>query len=83
MDWYPQHLFTAEQAAAGPLFVVEKTVPFLKRRVWGPQTLFTAEQAAADVFSSKQYRSFCFLKCLFCKQITININILSRIDNDC
>ena len=39
MDWYPQQLFTAEQAAAGTFWVLEKLV--------FPQALFTAEQAPA------------------------------------
>ena len=30
MDWYPQQLFTAEQAAAGVFCVVKTDMPFYK-----------------------------------------------------
>ena len=52
MDWYPQQLFTDEQAAAGFfVFVNKHDAPFLKRCVLGSPTPVTAEQAAAGASS--------------------------------
>ena len=50
MDWGPQQLSTAEQAAAGTFFFEERTVFFEKSWFLSPQTLFTAEQVAAGIF---------------------------------
>ena len=46
MDWYPQQLFTAEQAAAGFF----KTRLFRKCVFGGPQAPFTAGPVAAGTF---------------------------------
>ena len=54
MDWYPQQVFTAEQAAAGA-FLFKKLCLFRKGTVWGPQAMFTAGQAAADAFLFKRH----------------------------
>ena len=59
MDWYPQQLFTAEQAAAGAFAGGQKRrVVFQKSVVWGPQALFTAEHVAAGAFLSEKTYAF-------------------------
>ena len=61
MDWDPQPMFTAEQAAAGVFFFVEiigVVVLFWKNMFRGPQALFTTEQAAAGIFLSKNDMPF-------------------------
>ena len=53
MDWYPQQLLTAEQAAAGFCFCFMARL-FQKGTFWAPKSLFTAEQVAAGAFVSEE-----------------------------
>ena len=54
MDWYPQQLFTAGQAAAGGFVLKKDTLLFGEWLFWSPQAMLTAEQVAAGAsFSEK------------------------------
>ena len=56
MDWYPEQLFTAEQAAASLLFWMTR---FKTKGVfWLTQTMLMAEQAAPVTFLLKSDKPF-------------------------
>ena len=50
MDWYPQPMFTAEQAAAGTFLLLKKDAPFSKRHVLVNPSPVSGEQVAGGVF---------------------------------
>ena len=69
MDWYPQPMFTAEQAAANTLFVFEKRRIFLEKvrfRVLKP-CLRLNRRPQALFLSLSKYATFCFKRCVLVK----------------
>ena len=72
MDWYPQQLCTAEQAAA--VFLLD--APFPQKCVfWSTQAMFTAEQAAAGFFLRPVFLKKNQCLCTVCLYLTIFVNI--------
>ena len=80
MDRYPQQLFTAEQAAAGPFCCWEKTPLFRKLLFLYPQALFTTFQACRSLFAFVNNMPF-FEKVRLCEHLLILVKIWSIFDN--
>ena len=59
MDWYPQQLFTAEQAAAVASLLLKEDASVF------PRPCLTTDQAAAGVFLAPSLMCFCETACLF------------------